>query len=121
MERLADAWFSDKGGEENSTLEKFVFSGGAYGRQENGVALKKNTKGGRLGYLMHRLFVPYAQLKRYYPVLNKHPYLLPFFEVKRWFDALRRDRSRYIQEFKENMENGASGEIRLMLDDLGLT
>ena len=119
MERIADYWFSDASAPESDTLEKFIFSGGAYGKTDNSVALK-TKRSGKFSYVFFRLFVPYAQLRRYYPVLNKHPYLLPFFEVKRWFDAFRRDRKRYINELNNTVKKDGGDDIEAMLDSLGL-
>ena len=119
MLRLAEYWFADGDGEGLETLEKYVLSGGAYGRTDNSVALGKSRKGGRVKYFLGRVFAPYSLLVRYYPVLKKHPYLLPIFEVKRWFDAMRRDRKKYIAEFKENVradeETESIGEMLQML------
>ncbi len=117
---LSEFWFSDEGNNAPEILERFILTGGAYGNVQNGVMLSKKTKGGRLGYLLHRLFAPYSQLKRYYPFLDGKPYLLPFYEVRRWFDAFRRDRKKYLFEFSENIKNdGNSEQISKMLTDLG--
>jgi hypothetical protein len=39
---------------------------------------------GKLRYLLSRVFLPYATLKFYYPVLQKHPWLMPVCQVRRW-------------------------------------
>ena len=55
-------------------------------------------------------------------MLNKYPILLPFYEVKRWFDAMRRDKSKYMRELKENVkDDGAENKMNEMLTSLGLT
>ena len=65
--------------------------------------------------------MPYSLLKRYYPVLEKHPCLLPIYEVKRWIDAMKRDGKKYRREFRENMKKeDRSGETLEMLTFLGL-
>lgn len=121
MLRLAEYWFSDGDGEGLETLERYVLSGGAYGKTTNSVALVKTRKGGRLKYFLGRVFAPYSLLVRYYPVLKKHPYLLPFFEVKRWFDAMRRDKKKYMAEFRENVKTDEQTEkIKEMLEQLGI-
>ncbi len=121
MCRLAEFWFSDGDGEGLDTLCDFLFSGGAYGTTANSVALKKCKRGGRISYFIHRVFAPYSLLRRYYPVLDKYPFLLPIYEVKRWFDALRRDRSKYVRELRENIKNDEkNGETESMLEALGL-
>ena len=121
MRRLAECWFGEEGQDAPDTLERFVLTGGAYGSVQNSVMVKKKMKGGRLLYLLHRLFAPYAQLKRYYPFLDGRPYLLPIYEVRRWVDAMRRDKKKYFYELEENMKkDGHSEKIGEMLDELGL-
>lgn len=119
-EELAEAWFTDFSLPHLDALESFVISGGAYGNTENSVAVKKSRKGGKLKYLFSRLFVPYSQLRKYYPVLNKHPYLLPVFEVVRWFSALKRGKT-YARELSATMTGlGEDDSTRSLLSELGI-
>lgn len=121
MRRLADFWFGSGDDTGLETLIDFLFSGGAYGTTKNSVSLKKTKCGSRIGYFFSRIFAPYSLLRRYYPVLNKYPILLPFYEVKRWFDAMRRDKSKYMRELKENVkDDGAEDKMNEMLTSLGL-
>ena len=121
MKKLADYWFGDGKGGELEMLERFVLSGGAYGNVENSVLVSKEIKGGRLSYLMHRLFVPTEQLMRYYPSLVGRGYLAPIYQVRRWFDALVRDRKKYMYEMSQNIKkDGREREVREMLSTLGL-
>ena len=114
---LAEAWFGD-GRDVNEELARFVITGGAYGSTEGAVKVKRARRGGRIGYFLSRLFVPYEQLRRYYPILNRHPYLLPLYEVVRWFSALKR-RDVYAKELREGVSAG-DGSVDEMLIDLGL-
>ena len=121
MRRLSEYWFGDGDGEGLESIIEFVLSGGAYGTIQNSVLLKRAKCGGRVLYFWSRIFVPYSLLRRYYPVLNKYPILLPFFEVKRWIDALRRDKSKYLKEFRENIrDNDEQKKMNEMLKSLGL-
>ena len=90
--RLSRVWF---GGEEADALchklQDFLLHGGVYGSTDNRVALNQSKKGGRLGYFISRIFVPTARLKRYYPILERHPWLMPAMQVRRWFMLLRPD------------------------------
>lgn len=83
---LAEVWFS---GQEKTELTKamatYVITGGIYGNTENGVAIKRSKKGGRIKYILSRLFMPYEILKMQYPILQKHRWLTPIMEVRRWF------------------------------------
>ena len=121
MRRLSEYWFSGACGDGLEALEKFILSGGAYGRTDNSVSVKRMQRGGRFKYLISRIFAPYSLLKRYYPILERHPYLLPIYEVKRWIDAMKRDGKKYRHELKENMKKqDRSDETYEMLASLGL-
>ena len=85
--RLSQVWFGD---EESDALlenmEDYILKAGVYGNTENKVAVaQKRGKGGKLGFLWRRIFIPYDDLKYYYPVLQKHKWLLPIMEIRRWF------------------------------------
>lgn len=89
-EALADAWFL--GGEWTPALrrlERFVLAGGVYGTIENRVVASKGKKGGKLGYVLSRLFLPYANLKELFPVLERHKWLTPFYQAVRWWRMIR--------------------------------
>ena len=120
ISRLSELWFGDGDGEGLDDLAQFLFSGGAYGTTANSVALKKTKCGGGFCYFMKRIFAPYSLLRRYYPILNKHPFLLPIYEVKRWFDALSRDKAKYMRELRENVKSGGDEKMTAMLKSLGL-
>ena len=70
-------------------LARFVLEGGVYGTIENRVVASKGRKGGRLGYILSRLFLPYDNLKEFFPILRRQKWLTPFYQVVRWFRMLR--------------------------------
>lgn len=86
--RLSLYWFSfeECGEADDATLllERFILQGGMYGNTENRVMIQQKQKGGKLKFFFFRVFIPYKQLKFYYPTLQKHKWLLPFFWVRRW-------------------------------------
>ncbi len=90
--RLSRVWLA---GEEPdalcASLQQFILTGGVYGSPQNRVALQQQKKGGRMGYLLSRAFIPMARLKRYYPVLERQPWLMPVMQVRRWFMLLNPD------------------------------
>ena len=98
--------------------------GGVYGSTDNRVALQQKKKGGRIGYVLSRIFIPYAKLKRYYPVLEKHRWLMPFMQIRRWFMLLNPDVARMAK--REMAVNGKlvktkSDEMNNFLDYIGLS
>lgn len=120
---LAEVWFA---GAEHTDLtkkiEKFVVSGGVYGSVENRVRLKR-AESNRTSYLFSRIFLPYDSMKYQYPILQKHAWLLPFYEVHRWFRLLSKptaDRIRSEVAFNQSLPAEVQSETRELLKQLGL-
>lgn len=89
MSLLSDVWFSQKEGTElTEKMERFILDAGTYGNLENKIAIQRGKRGGRLRYALSRLFLPYESLKEYYPSLERHKWLFPFFQVRRLFRLL---------------------------------
>lgn len=84
-ERLAQVFFAGLPYDEQTlALARYVLGGGTYGNTENRVALGQSKKGGKLRYLLTRIFLPYDTLKFYYPILQKRRWLTPLCQVRRW-------------------------------------
>lgn len=122
---LSGVWFNGtKHDDLTGQMEHYILRGGVYGSSENGIAVQQQKKGGRFGYVLAKIFMPYEVIKYRYPILQKHPWLTPVMEVRRWFRVvfLSRVRSRVTKEFKYNAgissENAAA--IRTFLNDIGL-
>ncbi|MDY2880853.1 MAG: nucleotidyltransferase family protein [Candidatus Borkfalkiaceae bacterium] len=87
--RLSETWFGgEEGDERTDLLGEFVLKGGVYGSTSNRVAVSQDRKGGKLGYALSRIFLPYGSLVCRYPSLEKHKWLLPVYEARRWFSLL---------------------------------
>ena len=65
-----------------------MLKGGMYGTLNQGVLAEQVSIGGRVNYLIKRIFLPYEQMRIRYPVLKKHRWLTPIYEVRRWFELL---------------------------------
>ena len=88
--KLADIWFgSGEHDDLTREMQDYVMQSGVYGNLENNIAVARGDKGG-IGYALSRIFMPYAKLKRYYPVLDKYPILFPFYQVVRWVEFIFR-------------------------------
>ena len=99
------------------------YVGGVYGSTDNRVALQQNKKGGRIGYVLSRIFIPYAKLKRYYPVLEKHRWLMPLMQIRRWFMLLNPDVAKMAKRemaINGNLAKTKTDEMNSFLDDIGL-
>lgn len=107
---LIEVWFKNgRHSRLTEMMESYILSGGAFGTVEN----RAYAKGGRIKYLFSRVFVSKKELKIYFPDVDKKPWLLPYYEAKRWTKLLG----------KKKMA-GAGGknskEVADMIEELGL-
>ena len=68
--------------------ENFVLKAGVYGNVDNYVTIGQKQRGGKFRYLWSRAFLPYAQLKEFYPKLEGRKWLTPYYELKRWLQMI---------------------------------
>ena len=84
-ERLSEVWFGHgQPTEVTRQMEKFVLRGGVYGTNQNRIAVQQQKQGGRFRYALSKIFIPYDVIKFHYPILQKHRFLTPVMEVRRW-------------------------------------
>ena len=94
-QKLSEVWFSGAEADALSQkLESYILEGGVYGNMKNAVAVKQNQKGGKLKYVLTKVFPPYDQMKYYYPVLQKHKWLTPVYHIVRWWKHLFKQRGK---------------------------
>ncbi len=104
-------------------MESYVLSGGVYGTNENRIAIQQQKKGGRLKYALSKIFIPYDTIKFHYPILQKHRWLTPIMEVRRWFKLVFCGHAkRSMQELKHNGSISAieAENIQMFLKNVGL-
>ena len=120
---LSYAWMT--GGELSALLlqmQEYVLSGGVYGSRENRISLERERKGGTLGYVLSKMFVPYDVLKTQYPVIKKHKILTPLMQVCRWFRLLFSKKARRLcRDVKDSATTSKekSKKTQEFLDKLG--
>ena len=124
-ERLSEVWFSENEPDELSNrLEKFILTGGIYGSMQNMVSMQQAKKGGKLKYILSRIFISNKELKIKYPILEKRPFLIPFYHVKRWFKPLTQKesnkRSMKVLTETSSVKNSDKKAKEQLLLDLGL-
>lgn len=124
VRKLSRVWFGGETADALSLqLQEFLLHGGVYGSADNRVALQQKKQGGRLGYFFSRVFIPYEKLKRYYPILEKHPWLVPVMQVRRWFMIFRPDVARMAKsELRANrsLDSSKTEEMNDLLGKIGL-
>ena len=124
-ERLARVWFGGlKYDSMTLALEEYVLHGGVYGNTENRVLIGQQKKGGKFRYILYRIFLPYEELKNYYPKLNGKKWLTPFYEIKRWFRLIFVKGTAKKSLAELNTSNAVSKETQdktqKLLQELGL-
>lgn len=85
---LAETLFNDgECNEEQQALFDFMIKGSVYGIAKNKVQDTVDDMGGsKIRYLFYRAFPPVQYMKGNYRILEKRPYLLPFYYIKRLFE-----------------------------------
>ena len=104
-------------------MEEFIFNGGTYGTLNQGVLAEQVSSGGRGKYLIKRIFLPYEHLQIRYPEVKKHPILVPFYQVRRWFELLFGKRLGVaVKQFNhsKNITDEESEKTIELFDSLGL-
>ena len=99
--QLSEVWF----GECSHTpvtlaMEKYILHGGTYGTKDNSIAMEQTMQGGgHTRYIRGRIFMPYKALKMKYPILERHKYLTPIYQIVRWEKMLSSGKfKKYIAE-----------------------
>lgn len=105
-------------------MEQYLLRGGAYGNMENMVTVNQRKKGGKVRYVLSRLFLPYDMLSLLYPVVQKHRVLVPVMQVHRWVTHFLRGRwRRSLKEIRINTAVPEEKQDRAgkMLESVGLS
>lgn len=123
-QKLSGVWL---GGEEPNeatfAMQEYVFRGGVYGSIDSYVALQQKKTGGRAGFVLSRIFMPYVKLKNYYPILEKHKWLTPVMQVRRWFRLVNPDaisRARKEMAANNSVDKSKADELSKFLESVGL-
>lgn len=87
---LVDVWFEGKAASETeAAVASYVLPAGVYGDLDNRISVSLSRGESKLAYAARRIFPPRSSLKIAYPVLEKHPVLLPVCWGRRWVRLLR--------------------------------
>jgi hypothetical protein len=124
MHALACAWFQGEPLQEKyADMQAYILGGGIYGTMQNRIAVEHVKAGGRRKYLWRRIFMPYSELKKVYPALEKHKWLTPFYQVRRWGKVLLRGKLKTsVKEWNMSASVGENDKNRVeaMMKTLGL-
>ncbi len=129
--KMLDVWFCEACDTEMSDfLTEWIFSGGAYGSNENKDKSKilkhskkhSDRKNLKLSLFIERIFPSASSLSTKYAILRKAPVLLPFIWIVRIADALlfRRNKIKNSHSEIRNLEENNISEYEKALEKVGL-
>ena len=123
-EQLAEVWFTQAEGDElTAHFANYILRGGDFGTLTNRVALRRAKEGGKFRSLMRRIILPYDLIKYYFPILQKHKWLTPWYQLVRWFNLLTKgDVKHSVMEARTIAKFEETGNVsaELLLTHLGL-
>lgn len=122
--KLSRIWFSNEQYDFISQqMEEYILRGGVYGNNENRIAVQQQKKGGRIKYALSKIFIPYNVIKFHYPILQKHRWLTPLMQVRRWFKLIfcgHAKRSMRELSYNSNISQSKADEMKIFLEQIGL-
>ena len=123
-ELLSEVWFGNAEHTEiTRQMEEYILRGGVYGTTTNRVAVQQQKKGGKVRYALSKIFIPYDVIKFHYPILQKHKWLTPIMEVRRWGKLIFCGHlKRTVNELKYNstISEDVAAEAKTLLKNVGL-
>lgn len=122
--KLSRVWFEGEEMDQVSRqMEEYVIRGGVYGSSENRITMQQQKKGGRLKYAVSKIFLPYEVLIFHYPVLQKHRWLMPVMEVRRWGRLLFCGHAKRVTRelaYNQRISKGTADDAQNFLKSIGL-
>ena len=85
-------------------FEEFIVSGGVFGSSQLKILSNKRRDQGK-NYLFSRVFKSRKELQKSYPKLKKYPFLLPWYQIKRWIYLIK---LKHSKEFLSEIKNSNS-------------
>lgn len=121
---LSKVWMENAShGDITLRMEQFILTGGVYGNSSTSALMKAAKGESKLRSFFKLLFIPRANLEVSYPNLKKHPILLPFYQIKRWFRIFNRKKRQRIERMtaaRNAVDAKEENQTRTLLYDLGL-
>lgn len=104
-------------------MQRYIIRGGLYGTNENRIAVQQQKKGGKLQYALSKIVIPYNTIKFHYPILQKHRWLTPIMQVRRWGKLVFCGHAkRAICEllYNKSISKSQADDIKVFLSEVGL-
>ena len=121
---LSEIWFGEaRHTELTRKMQTYILRGGLYGADENRIAVQQQKRGGKIGYALSKIFIPYDTIRFHYPILERHRWLTPAMEVRRWgkliFCGHLRRTARELR-YSGSISKDMAESTRAFLEELGL-
>ncbi len=124
VKELSAVWFS---GESHTKLSRimgdYILSGGTFGSPSTILLSNQHKTGGRKKYVLSRIFIPYDDLKKQYPIIKRYKFLTLFCEICRLFSLIfgkkRKFRKYFIEEVYDKSTEGFDS-IDYLFESVGL-
>ncbi len=124
VELLSEIWFGNEAHTEITLqIQDYILQGGVYGTSENRIAVQQQKKGGKWRYALSRIFLPYKELKFHYPILEKHKWLMPIMQVRRWCKLIfcgHLKRATNELKYNSTLSKDAAEKTQELLKNIGL-
>lgn len=124
VEKLSEVWFENyEYNDITRKLENYVINGGVYGTTENRIVVQQHKRGGKFKYALSRIFLSYDIIKFDYPILQKHRWLTPIMEVRRWFRLIFGGKLRsslHELNYNRNISQAEAKETDTFMKNIGL-
>ena len=124
VELLSEIWFGNAEHTEiTGQIQDYILKGGVYGTNENRIAVQQQKQGGKFKYALSKIFLPYDVIKFHYPVLEKHKWLMPFMQVRRWCKLIfcgHLKRATHELKYNSALTKDAAEEAKTLLKNIGL-
>lgn len=110
IKALGEIWFEGREYDEfYLKLTEYIFAGGRSGNPANAasgnISYDKSLVLGKIKFFLSKIFLPYKDLKKIYPALEKAPFLLPVFWIIRIFGIVFRPEHHSFERAKDIMKN----------------
>lgn len=123
-ELLSEVWFNNAEHTDITyRMQEYILCGGVYGTHENHLMVQQRKLGGKFEYILYKIFIPYKELKKLYPILEKHRWLTPAMEIRRWFRHIfvwRLKRAKTELECNNSVSEDAAKNIKKLFENIGL-
>lgn len=120
---LISVWFDGAAYNDITTsFEDIVMSGGVFGSEHLRVVSHGRINKGRK-YYSSRIFRSSKDIKEIYPICEKHPILVPYYQVVRWTNLISASKRRAVRkelsDFR-NMDSNEAEKYDQLLKSMGL-